>query len=274
MKEFIKDINWDNVISVISKGALSLVIAVAIVIIGFWIINIVLKSMKKVMLKKDLDNSLQSFLLSVFKITLRLMILIVALSQLGVAMSSFVAIIGAAGLAIGMAFSGTLSNFAGGVMILIFKPFKTGDLIEGQGELGIVSEIQIFSTIIKTLDNKTVIIPNAALANGNVTNYSTEPIRRVDFSFGIGYGDNYDTAKATILKFAAEDARILDKPEAPFVALETLADSSVNMVVRVYAKNEDYWDVFFNMNERVYKEFEASGLSIPYPQMDVHVHNS
>lgn len=273
MVEYIKSINWDKVISVITSGALSLVTAVAIIVIGFWIINIVLKSMKKVMLKKELDNSLQSFLLSVFKITLRLMILIVALSQLGVAMSSFVAIIGAAGLAIGMAFSGTLSNFAGGVMILIFKPFKTGDLIEGQGELGIVSEIQIFSTIIKTLDNKTVIIPNAALANGNVTNYSTEPLRRVDFSFGIGYGDNYDVAKSTILKFAAEDAKILDKPEAPFVALETLADSSVNMVVRVYAKNEDYWDVFFGMNERVYKEFESSGLSIPYPQMDVHVHN-
>lgn len=272
MKEFINDIPWDNIISVITKGALKLAAAIAIVLVGFWIINLLIGRLKKIMLKKELDDSLQSFLVSVFKISLRLLVLVVALNQLGVAMSSFIAMIGAAGLAIGMAFSGTLSNFAGGVMILIFKPFKTGDLIEAQGELGIVDEIQIFSTIIKSLDNKTIIIPNAALANGNITNYTKEEIRRVDFTFGIGYGDDYETAKATITRLLAEDDKVLNKPSEPFIALEALADSSVNLVVRTWTKTEHYWDVYFRLNERVYQEFEKSGLSIPYPQMDVHVH--
>lgn len=272
MKEFINDIPWDNIISAITKGALKLAAAIAIVLVGFWIINLLIGRLKKIMLKRELDDSLQSFLVSVFKISLRLLVLVVALNQLGVAMSSFIAMIGAAGLAIGMAFSGTLSNFAGGVMILIFKPFKTGDLIEAQGELGIVDEIQIFSTIVKSLDNKTIIIPNASLANGNITNYTKEDIRRVDFTFGIGYGDDYETAKATITRLLAEDDKVLNKPSEPFIALEALADSSVNLVVRVWTKTEHYWDVYFRLNERVYKEFEKSGLSIPYPQMDVHVH--
>ena len=268
----ISSLNWDKIISTITGIVIQIAIAVAIVVIGFWVINIVIKKLKKMMLKRDLDDSLQSFLVSVFKISLRLLVLVVALNQLGVAMSSFIALIGAAGLAIGMAFSGTLSNFAGGVMILIFKPFKTEDLIEAQGELGIVDEIQIFSTILKTLDNKAVVIPNAALANGNITNYTKEDVRRVDFTFGIGYGDDYETAKSTILRLLESDSKVLKNPAEPFVALEALADSSVNLVVRVWAKTDDYWDVYFGLNEKVYKEFENSGLSIPFPQMDVHLH--
>jgi len=272
MKEYAKNIDWDGVLKVITSAVISIAIAIAIVVIGFWVINIIIKRLKKIMLKKELDESLQGFLVSVFKLVLRLLVIIVALNELGVAMSSFIALIGAAGLAIGMAFSGTLSNFAGGVMILIFKPFKTHDLIEAQGELGVVDEIQIFSTILKTLDNKTIIIPNAALSNGNITNYTKEDLRRVDFTFGIGYGDRYDIAKETISKLLAEDDKVLTTPEEPFIALEALADSSVNLVVRAWTKTDHYWDVYFRLNERVYKEFEKSGLSIPYPQMDIHVH--
>ena len=200
------------------------------------------------------------------------MVVLTALTQLGVEMTSFVALLGAAGLAIGMAFSGTLGNFAGGVMILIFRPYKVGDLILAQGEQGIVQQIQIFNTILLTLDNKTVIIPNGALANGNITNFTHQEIRRVDFTVGIAYGDDYDTAKATLKRFIDEDERILGD-QNNFIGLGNLGDSSVNITLRAWCKTEDYWDVFFLMNERIYKEFGQNGLNIPFPQMDVHLHN-
>ena len=229
--------------------------------------------MAKFFIKKDFDPSLETFLMSLTSIALRILVIITALSQLGIEMTSFVALLGAAGLAIGMAFSGTLSNLAGGVMILFFKPYKVGDYIEAQGEIGHVKELQIFNTILITLDNKTVIIPNGPLANGNMTNYSTQTNRRVDFVVGIAYGDSYDTAKETLLKFVKEDPRIMDE-EDNFIGLGELADSSVNLTLRVWCKTEDYWGVFFTMNERIYKEFGDRGLNIPFPQMDVHVKNS
>jgi len=188
-------------------------------------------------------------------------------------MTSFIAILGAAGLAVGMALSGTLSNFAGGVMILIFKPFKVGDVLEAQGYTGGVKEIGIFNTIMNTPDNKTIIIPNGGLASGSMVNYSTEPTRRVDWTVGIGYGDDYDKAKSVMEKFISEDARILKDP-AHFIALHTLADSSVNLTVRAWVNAADYWGVYFDMNEKIYKNFGQEGLNIPFPQMDVHVHNS
>ncbi len=190
--------------------------------------------------------------------------------MMGVQMTSFIAILGAAGLAVGMALSGTLQNFAGGVMILLFKPFKVGDLIEAEGYLGIVKEIQIFVTILTTLDNKTIIIPNAGLSSHSLTNFSTQPTRRVDWSFGIAYGNSYDKAKELILNLVNEDHRIFKDPE-PFVALGELADSSVNLTVRVWVKDVDYWGVFFDMNEKFYKNADKAGLSIPFPQMDVHM---
>ena len=185
-------------------------------------------------------------------------------------MTSFVAILGAAGLAIGMAFSGTLSNFAGGVMILLFKPFKVGDFVNMQGEEGLVHEIQIFNTILHTVDNKVIILANGAVANGTITNYTKADKRRVDWVFGIGYGDKLRIAKELINKFIEEDTKILKDP-VPFVGLGELGDSSVNITVRAWVKTEDYWDVYFLMNERVYNEFESAGLSIPFPQMDVHI---
>jgi small conductance mechanosensitive channel len=192
------------------------------------------------------------------------------MGMMGIEMTSFIAILGAAGLAVGMALSGTLQNFAGGVMILIFKPFKVGDFIDAQGYMGVVKEIQIFVTILTTPDNKTVIIPNGPLSNGSLTNFSTQPQRRVDWTFGIAYGDDYDTAKTMLLKMMDEDKRILKDPD-PFVALGEMADSSVNLTVRAWVNASDYWDVFFDMNEKFYKNADKAGLSIPFPQMDVHL---
>ncbi|MEP2024400.1 mechanosensitive ion channel domain-containing protein, partial [Reichenbachiella sp.] len=185
--------------------------------------------------------------------------------------TSLVAILGAAGLAIGMALSGTLQNFAGGVMILLFKPFKVGDVLEAQGYLGSVHAIHIFNTIIKTGDNKTIIIPNGNLSNSSMTNYTTESKRRVDWTFGIGYGDDVDKARSVIKRLADEDDRIHKEPEI-FIAVSALADSSVNFAVRAWVDTANYWPVHFDMNEKIYKTFAKEGLNIPFPQMDVHVH--
>ncbi len=251
---------------------LKLASALITLVVGLWIISMISKAFERLMVKRDWDESLRGFLKSLAGILLKIMLLISVISMLGIQMTSFVAILGAAGLAVGMALSGTLQNFAGGVMILIFKPFKVGDYIEAQGYAGSVSEIQIFNTILKTPDNKTIIIPNGGLSTGSMVNYSAEETRRVDFSFGIAYGDDYDEAKALILSLINDDNRIFKDPE-PFIALGELADSSVNITVRVWAKASDYWGIHFDMQEKVYKQFPKAGLSIPFPQMDVNVQN-
>jgi len=247
------------------------VIAAAIAFVnGLWVINLIVKALAKIMEKRSVDPSLRGFIHSLTGILLKVMLVITVIGMLGIQMTSFVAILGAAGLAVGMALSGTLQNFAGGVMILIFKPFKVGDFVEAQGYAGVVSEIQIFITVLKTPDNKTILIPNGGLSTGSLINYSTEETRRVDFSFGIAYGDDYDVAKALLLRLISEDSRIHTTPE-PFVVLGALADSSVNITVRVWVNSSDYWGVYFDMNERVYKEFDKNGLHIPFPQLDVHM---
>ena len=265
--------NLDWILEKLIEYGTSLLFAIAVIAIGFWIVKRINKLVDFTFEKKDFDPSLETFLASAIAISLRILVIITALSQLGIEMTSFVALLGAAGLAIGMAFSGTLSNLAGGVMILFFKPYKVGDFIEAQGEKGTVKELRIFNTILITLDNKTVIIPNGPLANGNMINYSTQTKRRVDFTVGIAYGDDYDTAKNTLLEFVKEDPRILDE-EDNFIGLDKLADSSVNLTLRVWCKTEDFRAVYFNMNERIYKEFGSKGLNIPFPQMDVHVRNN
>jgi small conductance mechanosensitive channel len=192
------------------------------------------------------------------------------MGMVGVQMTSFIAILGAVGLAIGLALSGTLQNFAGGVLLMIFKPFKVGDYITAQGHSGTVSEIQIFLTILKTPNNVTIFIPNGDLATQSLTNYSTQSQRRVDWNFGIAYGDDFDHAKKVMLQLIAEDKRILDDPQ-PFIVLGELADSSVNITVRVWVDASNYWNVFFDMNEKVYKTFAKEGINIPFPQLDVHL---
>jgi len=244
--------------------------AIVVLIIGMWVIKLIQKGLRKNFEKRDMEPSLRGFLNSMIGILLKTMLWISVIGMMGVEMTSFIAILGAFGLAVGMALSGTLQNFAGGVMLLMFKPFKTNDVIEAQGYTGKVSEIQIFNTILKTPDNKTIIIPNGGLSTNSMVNYSTEAQRRVDFVFGIGYGDNVDKAKEVLTKLIEADSRILKDPE-PFIAVSELADSSVNLVVRVWAEAANYWGIFFDLTENVYKTFETEGLNIPYPQMDVHI---
>ena len=264
------ELSWEWISGKLVDWGINLAIAIGILIIGMFIVRRISKVFKKLLLQREFDPSLQKFLVSLVSISLRILVVLTALGQLGLEMTSFIALIGAAGLAIGMAFSGTLGNFAGGIMILIFRPYRVGDFIEAQGESGTVKEIQIFNTILLTPDNKTIIIPNGALANGNITNYTLEKLRRVDFVVGIGYGDKYIHAKKVLERFIQEDERILKEPE-PFIGLGELADSSVNINLRVWTKTEDYWPVKFSINEKIYKEFEDEGLNIPFPQMDVHL---
>jgi small conductance mechanosensitive channel len=248
-----------------------LLAALATLIIGLWIAGMIVKGIKAGFNRSKMDPSLQSFLGSMIGILLKALVYITALGVLGIEMTSFVAILGAAGLAVGLALSGTLQNFAGGVMILLFKPFKVGDVIDAQGYLGTVKEIEIFVTILTTPDNRTIIIPNGPLSTGSLINFSTQPTRRVDWTFGIAYGDDVDKAYEVLDRLIAADDRILKDPE-PFRALIELADSSVNIVVRCWVNAGDFWGVYFNMNEQVYKSFDKEGLSIPFPQTDVHVH--
>lgn len=261
---------WEEYSPLIVEYGSSLIYALIVLIIGLWIVKMITGSIRRMMLKSKMDDSLVPFLSSIVNTLLKVMVIISALGMLGIEMTSFIAILGAAGLAVGMALSGTLQNFAGGVMILIFKPFKVGDFIDAQGHMGSVKEIQIFNTILNTPDNKIIIIPNGGLSTGSMTNFSTMDTRRVDWTFGIGYGDDVDKAEEVLGRLIAEDARIMKDPE-PFIAVSELADSSVNLVVRVWVNAADYWGVFFDMNKKVYQTFDKEGLNIPFPQMDVHL---
>ena len=244
--------------------------AIIVLIVGLFLISIIRGTLKRRFEKRNMEPSLRKFLQSMVSILLKIMLFIAVAGMLGVEMTSFIAILGALGFAIGMALSGTLQNFAGGVMLLLFKPFKTGDYIEAQGYAGTVNEIQLFNTILKTPDNRTIIIPNGGLSTNSMVNYSTESRRRVDFVFGIGYGDDVDKARKVLGKLINDDSRILKDPE-PFIVVSELADSSVNLVVRVWAEAADYWGIHFDLIENVYKTFDKEGLNIPFPQMDVHV---
>jgi len=247
-----------------------LVGAILVWIIGGLVVGAITNGFDKMMGKRNTDPSLRPFLKTLINSLLKVMLGITVLGMLGIEMTSFIAILGAAGLAVGMALSGTLQNFAGGVIILLLKPFKVGDFVDAGGYMGTVKEILIFNTIMTTPDNKIIIIPNGALANASMTNFSTMPTRRVDFSFGIGYGDDFEKAKSLIRGLIDEDERILKDPE-PFVRVGELADSSVNITTRVWVNAADYWAVHFDMIENVKKTFDKEGISIPYPQMDVHV---
>lgn len=260
--------NWISEMVVLY--GIKLVTALITLAVGLWIINILTNALSRLMDRKNIDLSLRGFLKSMTGIVLKVLLVVSVIGMMGIEMTSFIAILGAAGLAVGLALSGTLQNFAGGVIILIIKPFKVGDYIEAQGYAGSVNEIQIFNTILKTPDNVTIIIPNGSLSTGSVKNYSTEAQRRVDFVFGVAYGDDYDQAKSVITKIVEADSRIFSDP-APFIVLSELADSSVNITVRVWAQASDYWAIKFDITEQVYKEFPKAGLNIPFPQMDLHI---
>lgn len=254
----------------ISVGS-KILLAIVVFLVGRWIVRRLNKLLAKILEKRHVEASLSTFVKSLVNITLTLLLIIVVIGVLGIETSSFIALFASAGVAIGMALSGTLQNFAGGVMILLFKPFKVGDTIEAQGQSGTVREIQIFNTILATPDNKIIIIPNGGLSTGLMKNYSREATRRVDWEFGIAYGDDYTKAKAVIARLLDADGRVLKDP-AYFIALTSLGESSVNIVVRAWLNAGDYWGVYFDMNEKVYKTFAEENLNIPFPQLDVHLH--
>ena len=254
----------------ISVGS-KILLAIVVFIVGRWIVRRLNKLLAKILEKRHVEASLSTFVKSLVNITLTLLLIIVVIGVLGIETSSFIALFASAGVAIGMALSGTLQNFAGGVVILMFKPFKVGDTIEAQGQSGTVREIQIFNTILATPDNKIIIIPNGGLSTGLMKNYSREATRRVDWEFGIAYGDDYTKAKAVIARLLDADGRVLKDP-AYFIALTSLGESSVNIVVRAWVNAGDYWGVYFDMNEKVYKTFAEENLNIPFPQLDVHLH--
>lgn len=248
-------------------------LALVVLFIGLRIIKIAERALNKGMEKANTDASLRKFLSSLLSVLLKVILIISVASMIGIATTSFVAILGAAGLAVGLALQGSLANFAGGVLILFFKPFKVGDFIETQGHLGVVHSIQIFNTILKTPDNKTIIIPNGQVSSGSITNFSAEDKRRVDMVFGIGYQDDIAKAKKILTSLIGEDKRILKEPE-PLVVVSELGDSSVNFTVRVWANSGDYWGIFFDMQEKVKLTFDKEGISIPFPQRDVHLYQT
>ena len=249
---------------------IKLLAAILVLLLGRWVIKLIKKGLTKMMMRRNSNPSLNSFLMSLVSVVLTFFLIMAIVGILGINTSSLVALLASAGLAVGMALSGTLQNFAGGVMIMLFKPFKVGDFISAQGYEGKVNEIQIFNTHLLTTDNKEVILPNGILSTGTMTNFSKQETRRVDWVFSIAYGDDYDKAKTVLHRLCDEDQRILKTPE-PFIELGKLNTSSVDITLRVWVNSEDYWAVFFNMNERVYKTFAHEGLNIPFPQMDVHM---
>jgi small conductance mechanosensitive channel len=263
----------DKAIGLLMGYGPKLLLAIVTLIIGLWIIKLFVKAFGKTMERSKTDVSLQRFLLSLIRILLKVMLVISVASMIGIQMTSFIAILGAAGLAVGFALQGSLANFAGGVLILLFKPFKIGDFIDASGYTGTVSGIQILNTILKTIDNKTIIIPNGVLSNESVTNYSTENTRRVDMTFGIGYSDDIKKAKEILEVLLKNDSRVIKDP-APMVVVSELADSSVNFSARAWCNSADYWGIYFDMQEKVKLEFDEQGISIPFPQQDVHVFNN
>lgn len=259
---------WELIIEYSPK----IITALVILIIGLFIIGLMTKMTKRLMKRQNMDETLQKFLSNLLNWTLKVLLFVMVASKLGVETTSFAAIIGAAGLAIGLALQGSLSNFAGGALIMIFKPFKVGDLIEAQGELGVVKEIQIFTTLINTPTNKLVIIPNGALSNGNITNYSAEGKLRVDLTIGVSYDADIKQTKDVLMNVLTSNPQVLQDP-APTVNVSELADSSVNFAVRPWSSVADYWDVYFGITEQCKEALDNAGIEIPYPH-SVEIHKN
>lgn len=250
--------------------ALKIIFAIIILIIGLWLTKKIVKISKKIMAKKDIDETLQKFLGDLLSWILKILVFITAISQVGVETTSFVAILGAAGLAVGLALQGSLANFAGGALIMIFKPFKVGDLIEAQGEIGVVKEIQIFVTKISSPGNKLVIIPNGTLSNGNIKNYTELGMLRVDLTFGVSYDADIKKTKEVLMEVLTSNDKVLKDP-APGVMVSELADSSVNFAVRPWATPANYWDVYFETIEATKYALDKAEIEIPYPhQVEIH----
>ena len=245
--------------------------AILIYLIGAWLIKKIKGMLKRIFDKKGTDAAIASFTMSIVSIALTIVLIIVTIGTLGIDTTSFAALLAGGGMAIGMALNGTVQNFAGGIMILIFKPFKSGDYIEAQGFAGTVSEVTITSTKLTTVDNRIIIIPNGALSNGTINNYSNQKFRRVDLTVDVEYGTSSDAVKAVLHSIVKEDARILSEPAEPFIALSSLKDSSIQFTMRLWVNSSDYWGVYFDTIEKVYNELPKNGIHFPFPQLDVNI---
>lgn len=250
-----------------------IIIAIIVYIVGKFLVRMINKLLVRILTKRNVDPGVKTFLTSLSNVVLTILLIISVIGALGVNTTSFAALLASAGVAIGMALSGNLQNFAGGLIILVFKPYKVGDFIEVQGVSGTVKEIQILNTILTTTDNKVIYIPNGSLSSGTIVNYSRMETRRVDFVFGVEYGSDYEYVKTVLEDIVKSDSRILSTPEYT-IALSALADSSVNVIVRVWVKSEDYWNVYFDMTKTVYRVFNEKGISFPFPQLTIHKSNS
>jgi len=249
---------------------LKVLAAIAIFLVGKWVSNLLTRLVRRLMEKSGVEAILVNFIANITYAALLVFVVLAALNQLGIQTTSFIAVIGAAGLAIGLAMQDSLSNFAAGVMLIIFRPFKTGDFIEAAGTSGTVLQINIFTTTLKTGDNRLIHVPNGNIISGNIVNFSANETRRIDLLYGIGYDDDIKQAKAIIEHILKSDDRVLDEP-APTIGVAELADSSINIAVRPWVKTEDYWATLFALNEIVKEKFDEAGISIPYPQTDIHL---
>ncbi len=271
------DLNNIDVQPLVDKGAEmimfyapKLLLAIATLFIGLWLINMVCKGVGFLLEKRDFDISLRKWLTSIMGVGLKACLFISVISMIGVQTTSFIAMLGAAGLAIGLALQGSLTNFAGGVLILVFKPYKVGDYIKTNGEEGFVEAIDIFYTFVRTMDSRHVILPNGPLANGNLVNYTKDANRRVELAVGISYNNTFDDAEAALLAMIRQEPRVLKSPE-PFIGVTGYGDSSIDLTIRAWCRNEDYWPVFFALNKQIKPTLDAAGVTIPFPQRDVHL---
>jgi len=269
-----KAVSWNDIVNFLTHQALDfglkLLICIVIYIVGKKLIRLLNNVLEKLMNNRNLDVSVISFLTSLVNILLTVVLLITIVNILGINNSSFLALFASVGVALGMALSGTMQNFAGGVMILLFRPYKIGDYIQAQNQEGTVKSIQIFSTVLITGDNRTIYVPNGGLSNNVIVNFNNQDMRRIEWTINIAYGTDYDKAKSTLLDILSSDNRIESNPK-PFVALKALSPNSVDVLIRAWAKRSDYWDVYFNINEKIYKIFTDKGIDMPFPQMTVHL---
>lgn len=278
MEENVQDLQlqvtevWNTVQQYVTEFGLKFLGAIAVLIIGRWVIKGIVRKFTGLLNKRDVDPTIIPTLRGVVNVALMVALLLAVIGMIGIDTTGLIAVFGAAGLAIGLALQGSLANFAGGILILTLKPFKAGDFVEVNGQMGVVHAVTIINTVLKTVDNKTIYLPNGAVAGANITNFTEEDTRRLDKVFGIGYGDDFDKAKGIIMDIIKADKRIMNDPE-PFARVGNLGDSSVDITVRVWVKTAEYWNVNFDMIEKVKKEFDAQGISIPFPQRDIHVFN-
>ena len=260
----------DKAAEMVMLYAPKLLLAIITLVVGLWLVNMMCKGVGFILEKRNLDVSLQRWLTTIMSVVLKACLLISVVSMIGVQTTSFIAMLGAAGLAIGLALQGSLTNFAGGVLILFFKPYKVGDYIKTNGEEGFVESIDIFYTFLRTMDSKHVILPNGPLANGNLVNYTMDEVRRVELAVGISYHNSFEDAEAALLKMINEEPRVLKDPE-PFIGVTGYGDSSIDLTVRAWVKNSDYWPVHFELNKRIKPALDNANVSIPFPQRDVHL---